>query len=81
MNIKDTITNFLYDKEYFINIYEDYIHIYNYLEIIKLTNTLIILKLNKFKLEIKGNDLNIKRLDKKELLIKGIITKVGFIYE
>ena len=57
MHIKDTLVNFLYDKEYFISIYDNFIHVFNYKELISLTSKLVILKLDKFKLEIKGEDL------------------------
>ncbi len=81
MNIKDTLINFLYDREYFISIYENYIHVFNYKKLISLTNRLIILEMNKFNLEIKGSDLFITKMSKEELLIKGHIEKVGMNYE
>ena len=49
MHIKDTLVNFLYDKEYFISIYDNFIHVFNYKELISLTSKLVILKLDKFK--------------------------------
>ncbi|MBD8922453.1 hypothetical protein EGR52_04585 [bacterium] len=80
MNIKDTLVNFLYDKEYFITIYENYIHVFNYKKLISLTSKLIVLEMNKFNLEIKGSELFITKMSKNELLIKGYITKVGLNY-
>ncbi len=80
MNIKDTLVNFLYDKEYFITIYENYIHVFNYKKLISLTSKLIVLEMNKFNLEIKGSGLFITKMSKNELLIKGYITKVGLNY-
>lgn len=81
MHIKDNLINFLYDKNYFITLYEDYIHIFNYQELISLTNKLILLKMPKFQLEIKGENLFIVKMFPNELLIKGLITKVGMSYE
>lgn len=81
MHIKDNLVNFLYDKEYFISMYDNYIHIFNYKELISLTSNLIILKLEKFNLSIKGDDLFIIRMLPNELLIKGIIKNVGIDYE
>ena len=81
MHIKDTLINFLYDKEYFISIYESYIHVFNYEELISLTSKLIILKMEKFNLEIKGDNLFITKMEKKEILIKGNILNVGMSYE
>ena len=80
MNIKDTLVNFLYDKEYFITIYENYIHVFNYKKLISLTSKLIVLEMNKFNLEIRGSELFITKMSKNELLIKGYITKVGLNY-
>lgn len=81
MHIKDNLINFLYDKNYFINIYDNYIYIFNYEKIITLNTELIVLKLEKFNIEIKGTKLYIKKMLPKELLIKGTIKNVGFIYE
>lgn len=81
MHIKDTLINFLYDKEYFISIYNNYIHIFNYQELISLTSNLIILKMNKFTLNIKGDNLFITKMLPSEILIKGTITNVGISYE
>ena len=38
MNLKESLVNFLYDKNYFINIYDDYIHIFNFKELISLSD-------------------------------------------
>ena len=81
MHIKDNLINFLYDKNYFINIYDNYIYIFNYEKLITLNTELIVLKLEKFNIEIKGIKLYIKKMLPKELLIKGTIKNVGFIYE
>ena len=81
MHIKDNLINFLYDKDYFITIYDNYIHVFNYLELISLTSKLIILKMNKFNLEIKGDNLFITKMMINEILIKGTIKNVGISYE
>lgn len=81
MHIKDTLVNFLYDKEYFISIYDNFIHVFNYKELISLTSKLVILKLDKFKLEIKGEDLFITKMISNEILIRGVIKNVGINYE
>ncbi|MBS5805752.1 MAG: YabP/YqfC family sporulation protein [Firmicutes bacterium] len=81
MHIKDTLVNFLYDKEYFISIYNNFIHVFNYKELISLTSKLVILKLDKFKLEIKGEDLFITKMMSNEILIRGVIKNVGINYE
>lgn len=81
MHIKDTLVNFLYDKEYFISIYDNFIHVFNYKELISLTSKLVILKLDKFILEIKGEDLFITKMMSNEILIRGVIKNVGINYE
>lgn len=81
MHIKDNLINFLYDKKYFINIYENYIYVFNYEKLLTLTSVLIILKLDNFNIEIKGKDLVITKMMPKEILIKGKIKNVGFNYE
>lgn len=81
MHIKDTLINFLYDKDYFISIYDTYIHVFNYKDLVSLTSKLVILKLDKFKLEIKGEDLFITKMMPNEILIRGVIKNVGINYE
>lgn len=81
MHIKDNLINFLYDKKYFINIYDNYIYVFNYEKLLTLTSVLIILKLDNFNIEIKGKDLVITKMMPKEILIKGKIKNVGFNYE
>ena len=81
MHIKDNLINFLYDKKYFINIYDNYIYVFNYEKLITLTSVLIILKLDNFNIEIKGKDLIITKMMPSEILIKGKIKNVGFNYE
>ena len=60
MHIKENLTNFLYDKNYFISIYDNYIYVYNYFDLLLLTDTKIILKLEKFNLTINGENLYIQ---------------------
>ncbi len=81
MHIKETILNFLYDKNYFISVYDDYVHVYNYKELISLTSKLIIFKMDDFNLEIKGDNLFITKMMASEVLIKGKLWKIGFNYE
>ena len=81
MHIKDNLINFLYDKNYFINIYEEYIHVFNYVELISLASNKIILKLEKFKLIINGQELFITKMIPNEILTKGTINSVELLYE
>ncbi len=79
--MKDNLINFLYDKKYFINIYDEYIHIFNYQELVSLSSKKIVLKMETFKIEVTGDNLFITRMLPNEILIKGIIGKVEFSYE
>ena len=81
LNIKNTIMDFLYDKKYFITMYENSLYIYNFQEIITLTNELIILSIENFKIKITGSYLKIKKINSSELLIEGNIISIGKIYE
>ena len=81
LNIKNTIIDFLYDKNYFITMYENFLYIYNFQEIITLTNELIMLSIENFKIKITGGDLKIKKINSSELLIEGNIISIGKIYE
>ena len=81
LNIENTIIDFLYDKNYFITMYENFLYIYNFQEIITLTNELIMLSIENFKIKITGSDLKIKKINSSELLIEGNIISIGKIYE
>ena len=81
ITLLEIFKNYLNKEDYYIIIYSNFIYIYKYLDIIKFTDSNILLKLEKFKLNIIGIDLLITKLEKKELLIKGNILKVERIYE
>jgi len=81
LHIKDSLKNFLFDLENFITIYDNHLHVFNYMKLNKLSDTEIILKFDKFKLIISGINLKIKQMTKQELLINGCILKVEFDYE
>ena len=81
LNIKNTIIDFLYDKNYFITMYENFLYIYNFQEIITLTNELIMLSIENFKIKITGSELKKKKINSSELLIEGNIISIGKIYE
>lgn len=76
MKIIDNIKSFLYDKDYFINIFENYIYIFNYLDLNHFSDKEISLKLENFNVDIIGKDLSIIKMMDKEILIEGYIEKV-----
>ncbi|MFI3260151.1 MAG: YabP/YqfC family sporulation protein [bacterium] len=73
MNLINNIKNFLYDKEYFVSMYEEHIHLYGYNQIIKFDESELIFDFTKFKLNIKGEKLLVKKMLSNEMLISGII--------
>lgn len=81
MNIKNNLINFLYDKNYFISIYEDYIHVFNYKELMNISSEKIEFKIDTFKLVIKGSNLVLTKMLKNEVLIKGKLKEIGINYE
>ena len=60
---------------------DEYIHVFNYEELISLSSKKIELKFSNFKLVIDGENLFINKMFPNEMLIKGTINKVGFVYE
>ena len=78
MHLYKTIKNFLYDQDYFIDIWDKYIHIFHFIDIETLNENLIVLILDKFKLEIKGEDFKVLKLTKNEILIAGNIKEMRF---
>lgn len=81
LHFKESFKNFLFDLENFITIYDNHLHVFNYLKLNKLSETEIIISFDKFKLIISGVSLKIKQMTKQELLINGKILKVEFNYE
>ena len=61
MHLYKTMRDFLMDKDYYIDIFEKYIHVFNYVDIIKLESNKIIITMDGFNLEIDGTDLVVKR--------------------
>lgn len=78
MRIIKNIQNFLMDQDYYIDIFNNCLHVYYYETLVVLTDKLIELKLKEFSLVIEGKDLSISAMDNHEILIKGIIEQLRF---
>ena len=78
MRIVKNLQNFLYDQDYYIDIFSNCLHVYYYLDLLSLSDTCIELKLKEFNLIIEGENLTISNMDKHELLIKGKINEMRF---
>ena len=72
----NNLKNFLIDKDYYIDLYDNKLHAFNYLELLKLSDDNINLKFSNFILEVTGNDLKISQLNKEEILISGNISNM-----
>ena len=81
MNIYKNIKNFLYDENALMALFNNYIYIYNYQEIVTLTSEEVIIKLDKNVLHLEGEDFKIKSMLPKELQIFGLIRKISITYE
>lgn len=78
MRIIKNIQNFLMDQDYYIDIFNNCLHVYYYEELITLTDNLIELKLKEFNLVIEGEGLIVSAMDNHEILIKGKINLLRF---
>lgn len=76
MKMIESLKNFLEDKDYYIDIYDDKLHIFNYKKLLKLSDNNINLKLENFILEITGDNLRINSMNNTEILISGNINIV-----
>ena len=81
MKLAEALSDFLYDKKYFVSLFDNCVHVYRYLELLKITPLEIDLKMTDFVLKIYGNDLLITKMNKDEVLINGQIISIGKIYE
>jgi len=79
MRLVNRVRNFLVDQEYYIDIYNDMIHVFRYVDILKLQDEEIILQMENFQLDIKGNHFRVKRLENQEILISGFLESVVFL--
>ncbi len=77
MNIVENIRNFLYDKNYYIGLFENKLYVFNYLSLPKFNDIEINIKMNDFMLKITGFNLKIIKMEEKELLITGDIKNIG----
>ena len=75
------ISNFIRVNELEINIYNNQIHIKNYLRLISLENNYISLTAHNKKILIKGTNLSLKKILDQELLITGNFNSIEVINE
>lgn len=78
MHLYKTMRSFLLDFDYYIDIYEQNIHVFNYVDILKLNDHEIKLAMPSFVIEITGHDFSVKRLEKREILLEGVLEDMRF---
>ena len=74
----DVINNALRNEDYYVCLYDNFVYIYNYVEIISFNSEKIKVKLNTKKIVVKGKKLLIKKMHIHELLINGDIGSVTY---
>ena len=72
------LKNYIIDNKFKINIWENQIHIINYLDIEHFDDKEIVIKIENKKIKIKGEELIITKLLEEELLINGKIRNIEF---
>lgn len=78
MHLTNRVREFLIDQNYYIDIYENHIHVFHYIDVIKLEEEEIILQMEQFQLHMKGYEFRVKQLEKQEILISGVIESLVF---
>ena len=81
MHFPDVVKEFLLDRKYAIVIYENKVHLFQYLDIIDVSEKKINILFNNFALKIIGNNLKIKKVSKEELLVEGVIAALEKKYD
>ena len=76
MHIWANLKSFLYDNDNFIAYFNNKIYLYNFINIITITNKEIVVQFKDHKVIIKGNNLKPSKVLKKELLLCGNIESV-----
>ncbi len=79
MHLYKTMKNFLIDNDYYVDFYKNCIHVFGYIDIVKLTSEEIVLQMPSFSLNLTGNHFVVKALEKREILIEGDVLTVGFV--
>lgn len=79
MQLINRVRNFLVDQNYYIDIYENKVHIFHYVDIIKLQDEEIVLQMDGFQIVLTGANFRVGRLENREILISGIIENLKFV--
>ncbi len=75
------LVDYIKEEEFKLTVYNDRVHITNYLELLSLENNMIRIKTPKKRYNIKGEDLLIIRLLNSEILITGHFLEIEIKYD
>lgn len=81
MRLTNQVRSFLIDRDYYVDIYENKIHVFHYIDILKLHDEEIILQMENFKIRFKGTEFRVQKLVNGEILVSGKLLEMSFIYE
>lgn len=73
MNLTNRVREFLIDQNYYIDLYDQYIHVFHYIDILILNSTNIVLQMEHFVLNLKGTGFCVQKLEIHEILIRGTL--------
>lgn len=76
MHLYKTIKNFLFDQEYFIDLWGNNIHVYGFLDILTLQENKASFRLEKFEVEFLGENFRVLKLTKNEILLQGTLKEM-----
>ena len=72
----NNISTYLRDLDYRVTLLKNGLHVLNYKSIIDITSNIIMFKVNDKLFKVNGKNMILKKLDKKEFLITGVIESV-----
>ncbi len=76
MNIKDNIVNYLFDRDYVVCFYDEHAYFFNYKYLDSFKEQEIVVSLSDRRCTLRGEDLTIVKMTKKELLVKGRVDEM-----
>jgi len=79
MQLVNRVRSFLVDQNYYIDLYENHIHVFHYVDILKLQDNEIILQMDSFQIQFMGANFRVSRLENREILISGVLENLKFI--
>jgi len=78
MRLTNQVRKFLVEEAYYIDIYDQHIHVFHYIDILKLQDNHIILQMDGFVLNLEGRNFRVKQLENQEILIRGDLERLSF---